>query len=563
MVAAAHGFGKRAASPLTTRQFAASVSVRTLALTVGADYVLVLGWSLLHKRNDFISTSAGTRRNVTCVAIRTTVEMVAAAHGIGKGAASIPTTRQLTASVSVRARAAVGTDYVLVLGWSLLHKWNDFILTKAGTRRNVTCVAIRTTVEMVAAAHGIGKGAASIPTTRQLTASVSVRARAAVGTDYVLVLGWSLLHKWNDFILTKAGTRRNVTCVAIRTTVEMVAAAHGIGKGAASIPTTRQLTASVSVRARAAVGTDYVLVLGWSLLHKWNDFISLSAGTRRNVTCVAIRTTVEMVAAAHGFGKRAASPLTTRQFAASVSIRTLTLTVGADYVLVLGWSLLHKRNDFISLSAGTRRNVTCVAIRTTVEMVAAAHGFGKRAASPLTTRQFAASVSIRTLTLTVGADYVLVLGWSLLHKRNDFISLSAGTRRNVTCVAIRTTVEMVAAAHGFGKRAASILTTRQFAASVSIRTLALTVGADYVLVLGWSLLHKRNDFISLSAGTRRNVTCVAIRTTVEMVAAAHGFGKGAASILTTRQFAASVSVRTLALTVGADYVLELLRVLQN
>ena len=80
--------------------------------------------------------------------------------------------------------------------------------------------------------------------------------------------------------------------------------------------------------------------------------------------------------------------------------------------------------------------------------------------------------------------------------------MSAGTRRNVTCVAIRTTVEMVAAAHGIGKRAASILTTRQFAASVSVRTLALTVGADYVLVLGWSLLHKRNDFISTSAGTR-------------------------------------------------------------
>ena len=270
-----------------------------------------------------------------------------------------------------------------------------------------------------------------------------------------------------------------------------------------------------------------------------------------------------MVTAAHSVGKRAASPLTTGQFAASVSIGTLALTIGADYVLVFGWSLLHKWNDIILSSACTRRNIASVAVRTAVEMVAAAHSLGKRAACPLTTGRFAASVSIRALALTIGADYVLVLGWSLLHKWNDIILLIACTRRNIARVAIRTAVDMVTAAHSLGIRAASPLTTGQLAASVSIRTLALTTGADNALVLGWSLLHKWNDIILLSACTRRNIARVAVRTAVLTIAAAHSVGKRAASPLTSGQFAASVSIGTLALTTGADYALELLMLLQN
>ena len=122
---------------------------------------------------------------------------------------------------------------------------------------------------------------------------------------------------------------------------------------------------------------------------------------------------------------------------------------------------------------------------------------------------------------------------------------------------------MVTAAHGLGKRAACPLTTGHLAASVSIRTFALTTGADNALILGWSLLHKWNDAILTSACTRRNIARVTLRTAVEMVTAAHSVGKRAASPLTTGQFAASVSVRTLGLTVGADNVLELLMLLQN
>ena len=151
----------------------------------------------------------------------------------------------------------------------------------------------------------------------------------------------------------------------------------------------------------------HVIVFGWSLLHKWNDFITFGAGTRRNVTRVSVRTAVHMVTAAHSLWKGATSPLTARQLAASISIRTLSLTIGADYVLVNCWSLLYERNDFVPLCAGTLRNVTCVSVRTAVEMVAAAHSFGKGATSPLTARQLAASVSIRTLARSVRADYVL------------------------------------------------------------------------------------------------------------------------------------------------------------
>ena len=494
MVTAAHSLGERAASPLTTGQLAASVSIRTLALTTGADNALVLGWSLLHKWNDIILLSACTLRNIARVAVRTAVEMVTAAHSLGKRAASPLTTGQFAASVSIGTLAlTIGADYVLVFGWSLLHKWNDIILSSACTRRNIASVAVRTAVEMVAAAHSLGKRAALPLTTGRFAASVSIRALAlTIGADYVLVLGWSLLHKWNDIILLIACTRRNIARVAIRTAVDMVTAAHSLGIRAASPVTTGQLAASVSIRTLAlTTGADNALVLGWSLLHKRNDIILLSACTRRNIARVAVRTAVLTIAAAHSVGKRAASPLTTGQFAASVSIGTLALTIGADYVLVFGWSLLHKWNDIILLIACTRRNIARVAVRTAVDMVTAAHSLGIRAASPLTTGQFAASVSIRTLALTTGADNALVLGWSLLHKRNDIILLSACTRRNIARVAVRTAVLTIAAAHSLGKRAASPLTSGQFAASVSIGTLALTTGADYALELLMLLQNER------------------------------------------------------------------------
>ena len=565
-IAAAHSVGKRTASPLTTGQFAASVSIRTLALTIGADNVLVLGWSLLHKWNDVILLSACTRRNIARVALRTAVFTIAAAHSVGKRTASPLTTGQFAASVSIRTLAlTIGADNVLVLGWSLLHKWNDVILLSACTRRNIARVALRTAVFTIAAAHSVGKRTASPLTTGQFAASVSVRTLGLiVRADNALVLGWSLLHKWNDFTLLSACTRRNIARVALRTAVFTIAAAHSVGKGAASPLTSGQFAASVSIRTFAlTIGADNVLVLGWSLLHKWNDVILPSACTRRNIARVAVRTAVEMVTAAHSVGNRAASPLTTGQFAASVSIRTLALTIGADNVLVLGWSLLHKWNDVILPIACTHRNIARVAVRTAVDMVIAAHSVGIRAACPLTTGQLAASVSIRTFALTIGADNVLVLGWSLLHKWNDVILPSACTRRNIARVAVRTAVEMVTAAHSVGNRAASPLTTGQFAASVSIRTLALTIGADNVLVLGWSLLHKWNDVILPIACTHRNIARVAVRTAVDMVIAAHSVGIRAACPLTTGQLAASVSIRTLALTIGADNALELLMLLQN
>ena len=559
MVAAAHGLGKRTAAILTARQFAAGVSIRALTLAIRTDDVLQFGWSLLHKRNDIVSFSACTGRNVTRVAIRTAVEMVAAAHGLGKRTAAILTARQFATSVSIRALTlTIRTDDVLQFGWSLLHKWNDIVSFSACASRNVTRVAIRTAVEMVAAAHGLGKRTAAILTARQFAAGVSVRALTlTIRTDYVLQFGWSLLHKWNDIVSFSACASRNVTRVAIRTAVEMVAAAHGLGKRTAAILTARQFAAGVSIRALTlTIRTDYVLQFGWSLLHKRNHLISFSASTSGNVTRVAIGTAVEMVTAAHGLGKRTAAILTARQFAASVSIRALTLTIRTDYVLQFGRSLLHKRNDIVSFSACTSRNVTRVAIRTAVEMVAAAHGLGKRTAAILTARQFAASVSIRALTLTIRTDDVLQFGRSLLHKWNDIVSFSACTSGNVTRVAIRTAVEMVAAAHGLGKRTAAILTTCQFAASVSIRALTLTIRTDDVLQFGQSLLHKWNHLISFSACTGRNVTCVAIRTAVEMVAAAHGLGKRTAAILTAHQFATSVSIRALTLTIRTDDVLQ-------
>ena len=366
------------------------------------------------------------------------------------------------------------------------------------------------------------------------------------------------MHKWNDIIFLSACASRDVTCVAIGTAVEMVAAAHGLGKRTAAILTARQFATSVSVRALTlTIRTDDVLEFhGWGLVCRWNDFVSTAASVTRKAAGVALWTATEEVVATHGIRVRATAIITTGYQAAGLSIWAFAPKIRTDYVLQFGWSFNHQWNNLIFLSACASRNVTRVAIGTAVEMVAAAHGLGKRTAAILTARQFATSVSVKALTLTIRTDDVLEFhGWGLVCRWNDFVSTTASVTRKAAGVALWTATEEVVATHGIRVRATAIITTGYQAAGLSIWAFAPKIRTDYVLQFGWSFNHQWNNLIFLSACASRNVTRVAIGTAVEMVAAAHSLGKRTAAILTARQFATSVILWALTLSIMTNYVI--------
>ena len=270
-----------------------------------------------------------------------------------------------------------------------------------------------------------------------------------------------------------ASVGRDVTLVAIRAAVQMVTAADGFRERTATIFSTGQHAASVSICALVPVRTNDLTNFFRFHFGKERDcavFSAASAG--RDVACTVFGAAVQMVAAADGVSERTAPVTPTGQHAASVSICALAPVRTNDLTNFFRFHFGKERDCAVFSAASAGRDVACTVFGAAVQMVAAADGVRERTAPVTPTGQHAASVSICALAPVRTNDLTNFFRFHFGKERDCAVFSAASAGRDVACTVFGAAVQMVAAADGVRERTAPVTPTGQRAASVSTCALA-------------------------------------------------------------------------------------------